>query len=319
LTKILILRFSSIGDIVLTTPVIRCLHEQLPDAEIHYLTKPQYKTVLEHNPYIHQLHVLDKPLVQKILELKQLRFDYIIDLHNNLRTRIIKGIINTTGFSFDKLNFEKWVLVNTKINILPDIHIVDRYMQTVISLGIINDGKGLDYFIPDDITVENLPEQYIAFAIGAQHFTKKLPNEKIIDICKNIHQPIILLGGKEDAINGDQIVSLAGKHAINMCGKLSLHQSAYIIKQASKVITHDTGLMHIAAAFKKEIVSVWGNTVPEFGMTPYYGSYSIPNTIFEIAPLYCRPCSKIGFQKCPQGHFRCMYEQDTKTITGLFT
>jgi ADP-heptose:LPS heptosyltransferase len=319
LTKILILRFSSIGDIVLTTPVIRCLHEQLPDAEIHYLTKPQYKTILEHNPYIHQLHLLDKPLLQKTIELKQLGFDYIIDLHNNLRTRIIKSIINTTDFSFDKLNFEKWVLVNTKINILPDIHIVDRYIQALSNLGITNDNKGLDYFIPDDIMVSELPKQYIAFAIGAQHFTKKLPNEKIAAICQNIHQPIILLGGKEDAANGDHIVSLAGHHVINKCGELSLHQSAYVIKYASKVLTHDTGLMHIAAAFKKEIYSVWGNTVPEFGMTPYYGNYSMSNKLFEIAPLYCRPCSKIGFQKCPLGHFRCMQQQDVKTIAELFT
>jgi ADP-heptose:LPS heptosyltransferase len=318
LTKVLILRFSSIGDIVLTTPVIRCLKQQLPDAEIHYLTKPQYKNILEHNSYIDQLHVLDKPILQKAIELKQLSFDYIIDLHNNLRTRILKSILDVTSFSFDKLNFEKWMLVNLKTNQLPNVHIVDRYMQTVQALNVSNDNKGLDYFLPTKFDSPTLPSTpFIAFAIGAQHSTKKLPNQKIIDICKLISKPIILLGGKEDIENATDIANGAGTHVINKCGELSLHQSAFVLKHAEKVITHDTGLMHIAAAFKKEIISVWGNTVPEFGMTPYYGDTLVPSIKFEVFNLDCRPCSKIGFNTCPKGHFKCMNMQDTSKIAAL--
>lgn len=317
MSKFLILRFSSIGDIVLTTPVIRCLKKQVPGAEVHFLTKPGFKPVLEHNPYIDHLHLLDKPLLQKIQELKSLGFDYIIDLHNNLRTRIIKGVMDAPAFSFDKLNIEKSILVTFKQNILSDVHIVDRYMDTVTSFGVVNDAEGLDYFLPPGFSFPSnisLPENFIAFAIGAQHATKRLPNEKIIAICKLIDKPVILLGGKEDANNGERIAQQAGAHVINLCGKLSLHESAYAVKQASKVITHDTGLMHIAAAFKKEIISVWGNTVPEFGMTPYYGKYKIPNLKSEIRNLYCRPCSKIGYKKCPKGHFKCMMLQDEHLI-----
>jgi ADP-heptose:LPS heptosyltransferase len=320
-TKFLILRFSSIGDIVLTTPLLRCLKQQYPNAEIHYLTKPAFKIILENNPYISQVHVLDKPLLKKVLELKQTGFDYIIDLHNNLRTLIIKSAMDLPSFSFDKLNIEKVQLVNIKVNTLPQIHIVDRYLDTLSSFGVTNDRQGLDYFIPDDVTLSDKLKQltskpYIAFAIGAQHNTKRLPTQKLSEICKNIKVNVILLGGKEDEQTGKEIAETSGEHVINLSGKLSLHQSALVIKFAQKVITHDTGLMHIAAAFKKPIISIWGNTVPEFGMTPYYGNSNINQQFFEVNNLSCKPCSKIGFKSCPKTHFNCMNMQDTSAIAA---
>ena len=314
--KILIVRFSSIGDIILTTTVVRCLKKKFPDAEIHFLTKPNYKSILENNPYINFLHVLDKPLFKKAFELKEIGFDIVIDLHSNLRSRILKSILDTTSYSFDKLNFEKWLMVNLKINFLPDIHIVERYMETLVELGVPNDEQGLDYFLPSTIFVKNIPDNYIAFAIGANHFTKRLPNEKIISICKLINKPIVLLGGQEDEHNGVEISKFSGTHVLNLCGKLSLNESAFVIKNSDKVITHDTGLMHIAAAFKKEIISVWGNTIPDFGMTPYYGKNKIRNSQFEVKNLNCRPCSKIGFNKCPKSHFNCMMMQDENKIAN---
>jgi len=320
-TKFLILRFSSIGDIVLTTPVLRCLKLQYPNAEIHYLTKPAFETILANNPYITKVHVLDKTLLQKTMELKHLGFDYIIDLHNNLRTRIIKSVLNVPSFSFDKLNTEKAQLVNLKSNTLPQVHIVNRYLDTLESFGVTNDGQGLDYFIPDDVTLSDEVKQltskpYIAVAIGAQHSTKRLPTQKLIEVCKQINTKVILLGGKEDENTGNEIVEKSGSHVINLSGKLSLHQSAWVVKQAQKVITHDTGLMHIAAAFKKPIISIWGNTVPDFGMTPYYGNYNITNKVFEVPHLACRPCSKIGFNACPKAHFNCMNLQDNLGIAA---
>jgi ADP-heptose:LPS heptosyltransferase len=320
-TKFLILRFSSIGDIVLTTPVVRCLKLQYPHAEIHYLTKPAFKSILEHNPYLTQVHLLDKPLLQKTIELKHLGFDYIIDLHNNLRTSIIKSVLDIPAFSFDKLNTEKTQLVNFKLNTLPQVHVVDRYLDTLKSFGVSNDGQGLDYFIPEDVILSDEVKQltskpYIAVAIGAQHSTKRLPTQKLMEVCKNINTNIILLGGKEDEQTGEEIVKQSGSHVVNLSGKLSLHQSALVVKLAQKVITHDTGLMHIAAAFKKPIISIWGNTVPEFGMTPYYGNYNINQQLFEVNNLSCRPCSKIGFKACPKTHFNCMHLQDAVAIAA---
>ncbi|MES2690501.1 MAG: glycosyltransferase family 9 protein, partial [Bacteroidota bacterium] len=226
------------------------MKKQLPGAEIHYLTKPAYQNILEHNPYIDRIHVLDKPLLRKLAELKAMGFDFIIDLHNNLRTRVIKSGMDVPAFSFEKLNIEKSLLVQFKVDMLPDLHIVDRYMQTLSAFAIKNDGEGLDYFLPPDIANtfnigQLIPyDDFIVFAIGAQHATKRLPAGKIIAICSNINKPVVLLGGKEDGLNGNEIATRSGQHVINLCGKLTLHQSAFVTKKATKVITHDTGLMH---------------------------------------------------------------------------
>ncbi|MGB3949158.1 MAG: glycosyltransferase family 9 protein [Bacteroidia bacterium] len=308
--KILIIRFSSIGDIVLTSPVVRCLKQQLPDVEVHYLTKRAFKGILEHNPHIKKVHSIEKNVNEVMAELKSQKFDFVIDLHNNIRSLQVKSALGKSSSTFKKLNFKKWLLVNLKINKMPNQHVVDRYMQTLEKLGVKNDLQGLDYFIPekDELNVALFPKthqaEYIGFVIGAKHATKQLPVEKIINICKTLNQPIVLLGGKEDVKNANIIEKAVGATIYNACGKYNLNQSASIIKQATKIITHDTGLMHIAAAFKKEIVSVWGNTVPALGFSPYLPATT--SKMVEVKNLSCRPCSKIGYKKCPKGHFNCM-------------
>ncbi|MBC8046811.1 MAG: glycosyltransferase family 9 protein [Fimbriimonadaceae bacterium] len=316
--KILILRFSSIGDIVLTTPVVRCLKTQFENVEIHYATKKQYQSILSANPHIDKIHVLENSLNDLISKLRKEKFDFIIDLHHNIRTVKIKWALCVKNRSFNKLNIEKWLIVNFKINRLPALHIVDRYLATATPLGIINDGAGLDYFIPekDNVEITSLPLQfqkgYVCVVIGAMHFTKKLPVEKLIELCNKISQPVILIGGKEDYNTGELIAQTDRHKIFNSCGKYSINQSASIIQQAQKVFTHDTGMMHIAAAFQKDIISIWGNTIPEFGMYPYFGRETNlalqkqNNKILEVEKLYCRPCSKIGYGKCPEGHFKCM-------------
>src|ERR1035437_7014228 len=321
--KILIIRFSSIGDIVLTTPIIRCMKQQMKDAQVHYITKKQFGSILESNPFIDKLYTIEKNISEVLRGLKKENYDFVIDLHHNLRSTQLKSILGKKSKSFYKLNIEKWLMVNLRINKLPNIHIVDRYFETVKSLGFKNDGKGLDYFIPakDEVDKKTLPVEfqngYIGFVIGAKYFTKQLPNEKIISICKKINEPVILLGGKEDVEKGEKIkVAVGSRQAVifNSCGKYNLNQSASLVKQAKKIITHDTGLMHIAAAFKKEIVSVWGNTIPEFGMYSYYGNTQITDYKSQVENLSCRPCSKLGFLKCPKKHFKCMMEINEEEI-----
>lgn len=312
--KILIIRFSSIGDIVLTTPVIRCMKEQKSNTEIHFLTKSSFKNILENNPCITKIHTIEKDVKEVIEQLQKENFDFVVDLHNNIRSMQTKKALRKPYSTFKKLNFKKWVLVNFKINNMPNAHVVDRYMDTISQLGVKNDNKGLDYFIPakDEVNISSLPTShqkgFIGFVIGAKHFTKQLPSEKIISICKKLNKPIILLGGKEDVSRAEAIEKAVGENIYNACGKYNLNQSASLIKQANKIITHDTGLMHIAAAFKKEIISVWGNTVPSFGFTPYLSDPK--SKIVEVKNLSCRPCSKIGYDKCPKGHFKCMMEID---------
>ncbi len=319
--KFLIIRFSSIGDIVLTTPVIRCLKQQLPDVEVHYLTKKSYKGILETNPYIDKLHILADDWNAMITELKKEQFDFVIDLHHNMRTwRIKNALRKAQSFSFNKLNYEKWLLTALKINKLPQLHIVDRYLATLQPFGVRNDGKGLDYFIPqkDIVPLTDLPAShmhgFIGIVIGAALNTKKLPIHKLKEFCAKIEHPIILLGGPEDKTDGDIIASVNDIKIYNACGKFNLNQSADLVRKSKLIISHDTGLMHIAAAFNKRIISVWGNTVPAFGMGPYYGNSEIKNIIHEVDNLRCRPCSKIGYEQCPKGHFKCMELQDLERI-----
>ncbi len=312
--KALIIRLSSIGDIVLTTPVVRCLKQQRPDIEVHFLTKQNFRLLLNSNPYIDQIHTFDGDLKSLIEALKKEQFDYVIDLHNNQRTWLIKKTLRTETYSFNKINVQKWLMVNLKWNRLPAIHIVDRYLETIAELGVKNDGEGLDYFIPakQEIKItEHFPEvksgEYIAAVIGAKHATKQMPKTKWMALCELIDKPVIVLGGPDDAKMGEEIAYKSGKGVFNACGKFKLHESASIVRQAQKIISHDTGLMHIAAAFDKDIASIWGNTIPAFGMYPYLphngsGSYKI----FEVKNLSCRPCSKIGYPKCPKKHFACM-------------
>ncbi|HFC01132.1 MAG TPA: lipopolysaccharide heptosyltransferase family protein [Phaeodactylibacter sp.] len=299
--KVLIIRFSSIGDIVLTIPVVRSVKEQL-GVEVHFLTKKSFQKILFLNPFIDKTYTFQKNISEIIPELKSEKYDVIIDLHKNFRSKRVKWALRTPHyFTFDKLNWEKWLMVNFKINRLPKIHIIERYMKAVAPLG---------------VTLRPLPSmnleerEYVVFAIGGAHTTKRLPTQKIIDFCKKIKEPIILLGGKEDAeVGGKVVFSLEKNNISNQCGKTTLEESAEIIKYAKLVITHDTGMMHIAAFFQKKIISIWGNTIPDFGMYPYYEDGKDRNTTLEVKNLSCRPCSKIGYDQCPKGHFKCMNEQ----------
>lgn len=324
MTKILVIRFSSIGDIVLTSPVIRCLKKQVPGSVIHFLTKESFAPLMRNNPNVSNVYSIRKDIGEVLGKLKKENYNFIIDLHHNLRTARVKMALLRPASSFNKLNVEKWLYVKLKINRMPDTHVVDRYMETVKSLGVVNDGEGLDFFIPDKdrVELEALPPAfrngYIGFVIGAKHATKQLPLEKIVSICNGIKLPVLLLGGKEDKQKGEKIISLTTGIVFNACGKFSLNQSASLIQQALKIVTHDTGLMHIAAALDKKILSVWGSTVPEFGMYPYRKSYAgsegAMGEMAQVTGLSCRPCSKLGFKKCPKGHFKCMNDLDEGDI-----
>jgi heptosyltransferase-2 len=287
--------------------------------EIHYLTRKSFAAVLKGNPFIDHLHLLDKNLPDLINRLKKEHFDQIIDLHHNLRSARFKWTLKRPAHSFNKLNIEKWLYVQFKWNRLPKVHIVDRYLHTLSHLGIRNDNKGLDYFIPqkEEIDPSALPfPDYVGLVIGAAHATKRLPLHKLQQLVGNLTMPVVLLGGKEDRGTGSELASIAPDRIYNACGLYSLNQSASLVRQARLIITHDTGLMHIAAAFQKPILSVWGNTVPEFGMFPYLPQIERKESRWQVNDLPCRPCSKIGFSQCPKTHFACMEQQDVQQLAA---
>lgn len=326
--KILLIRFSSIGDILLTSPVVRCLKRQVKGAEVHFLTKQVFRSLVEHSPHIDRLHAIEDDVNEAIPALKRERFDLIVDLHHNLRTWRVKRALGVRARSFPKLNVEKWLMVNFKRDRLPRrkdgrgaLHIVDRYMSTVEHLGVKNDGLGLELHIPPEmeVAVATLPENhrtgYTAMAIGALHYTKRLPPHRLVELAQMIQGPIVIIGGPDDRAVAAQIATAVGARAFDATGKHDLLGSASLIRQARGVIAHDSGAMHVAAAFQKNVVSIWGNTIPEFGMYPYIPQHPGRAHIAEVKGLDCRPCSKLGFDQCPRGHFHCMEKQDLEWIS----
>jgi ADP-heptose:LPS heptosyltransferase len=318
--KILVIRFSSMGDIIYTTPIVRCLKLQLPGTEIHFLTKTQFKYIYEHNPYLDKLHLLKPKLKETIADIKAEKFDLIIDLHNNLRTAIIKLATLLPSSTYKKERFSKWLALKFKWkSFYSNDHLVDRYLKTVKFLGVTNDHKPIDYYIAKSYQLEEfLPAThagpFVAFIIGATHFTKRMPVEKVIEICKNINGPIVLMGGKDVVENAALIQNALGDKVYSTCGKTNLDQSVFIVSKARKVIGFDTGLTHIAEAFNMPLVSIWGGTAPELlGVFPYKIDHSLEAGI----DLACRPCSKFGLEACPLGHFKCMKDIPNNLITDF--
>jgi len=323
-SKILVIRLSSIGDIVLASPVFRCIKKQLPGSTLHFVTKFSFKIVTASNPYIDKFFYYQDDLDSLIAELKAEKYDYVIDLHNNFRSWKIRRALKVKTFKIDKLNVEKFLLTKFNIDIMPGIHITKRNLQAVAPLGVRDDGEGLDYFIPpqDIVSEEDLPTShlagYIAVVIGASYFTKKLPVHKLIELCSGIDHPIILIGGKGDAPAGETISSTDPVKIYNACGKFNLNESADLVRRSKLVISHDTGLQYIACAFNKQLLAIWGSTSPRLDVEPYYGSLFLQQQtrpVYEniFLDLRCQPCSK-GTNHCPLEHFHCMEMQDINSL-----
>lgn len=321
--KVLIVRFSSIGDIVLTFPIVSAIKQQIPNVETHFFTKKENKSLLEGCDAIDKSYFFEKKIFETLADLKKEKYSVIIDLHKNFRSKTLKNYLNVKTYSFPKLNVQKWLYVKLKWNILKDNHIIDRYFKAVEPIGVKNQNLPIQFQIPNTINVNlesyNLtPRQYKVIVLGAKYATKKLPIEKLNEIVKKSKGKIVLLGGAEEKNTGNELVELnPNNRLINLSGKLSLMESAFVLKNASIVLTHDTGLMHIASSFNSKILVVWGNTTGKFGMYPYPNK-NIQTIDFEVKNLSCRPCSKIGYKACPKGHFKCMNLQNVEAIVTEF-
>ncbi len=321
--RLLFIRFSSIGDIVLTTPAVRCAKQQLPGVEIHFLTKLAMKDLVSANPYIDHFHYMDNDIDQTIASLKKIQFDYVIDLHHNIRSWKIKSALGVKSFSYQKLSVRKLLLAKLHINLLPVTHVCDRYLHTLKQLNVTNDGKGLDYFFPvnNTFTAAHLPTShqagFIALVIGASYFNKKMPVQKWIQLASILKKPIVLIGGKEDIGDADLIAQSNTNYVYNACGKFSLQESASILQMSTVVVSHDTGFLHVAAALKKPTITIWGATSPALQFEAYYPSIHTPPHYNSIVPdLACQPCTKQGDQHCPKGHFACMQQQNINSIAA---
>lgn len=311
--KILLIRLSSIGDIVLTSLTIRCLKNVYPDLQIDFLTKPQFRPVVENHLRVSNVLELNKNLLITAKEIVSGEYDCVVDLHANLRTGILKQLLpeSIKVLQYNKQSLRRTLSVWLKKDLYRGEHVAEQYLDTLKELDVRNDDKGLEFFIPekDWIYRGDVPlthrSGYAVISLGATHLTKKLPLEKWDEICQRLNLPIVLIGGKEEIEMGAMLTETDDLKFLNKCGLYTLGQSASVVAQAKFVITQDTGMMHIAAALKKKTISIWGGTVPYLGFEPYGLGDSLSQVI-EVKDLSCRPCSKYGRSSCTKEHFKCM-------------
>lgn len=311
--KVLVLRFSSIGDIVLASPVFRALHHQLPEqSKVHFLCKEQFAGINEHNPYISKQWTFAKDPLEVIEELRKVGFDHIIDLQNNYRSNRFSRKLSAVTHRLNKLNIKKWLLVRVGVDLLPTVHIVDRYMNTLSSLEVQKDEKGLDYFFPpgfglSDEIKSKVNKRFVLFALGGAHEGKRLLSKQWAGIALRSDLQIVLVGGEADVQQAREVVNGSQGNVLNLCGKVSLHESAFLTSKAEAVVSGDTGMMHIATAMGAKVISLWGCTVPKFGMYPYKAHPQ--SVIVEPKDRSRRPCSKLGN--------RCKYGMSNKCISAI--
>lgn len=306
--KILIIRLSSLGDILLSTPLIRSIKNQYPELHIDFLLRPQYKDVLINNPYITSVfnYNADKEKKSELIEnLSGSKYDFIIDLQNNFRSAEIINKLKIPSTKFDKRSFDKFLLVNFKINRLKNaLQIPERYIETV---NIKLDEEGLDLYIDESFKSGlSANEKYIGFCPGSRHFTKMWPKEYFIELGQLLNKEkykVVLFGGKSDQEVCNEI-SCKLPNSINLCNNNKILQTAADMKNCMTIVCNDSGLMHTACAVKTPVLAIFGSTVREFGFMPYKNK----NSILENKLLSCRPCSHIGRNRCPKGHFKCMLE-----------
>ena len=301
----------------MTTPAVRAIKTQVPNARVLFATKPGFVPLLEANPYVDKILTLDTSLVALAFQAYKEGVTHVVDLHANVRSSVLSALFPFAKvFRVQKGTADREALIRDKAHSVQPLHMVDRHLSCLAKLGIRWDGGGLDYVVPQKDAVDyrtwSLIGQtaYAAVVIGGSHATKKLPENKVVELLRTIELPVILLGGKSEAEEGKRIagtLALEGRWDIfSACGDLSLGQSGSVLAQAEVVYTHDTGLMHMAAGLGKPIHSIWGSTVPAFGMYPFGSRF----TVHEVKALPCRPCHRHGADVCPEGHFKCMHNQD---------
>jgi len=321
--KFLVIRFSSIGDIVLTTAAIRCLKTQVPGAEVHFLSKRKFAAVTEANPYIDKAHHLDDDMDALIERLRGEHFDTVIDLHKNFRSYRIRRALGKPVLAYRKLSPEKFLLTRFHIDRMPDRHISERCLDALAPLGVRDDGKGLDHYLPAGTSIDDKPlpvyvgAGYTALVIGASYFTKKLPVERLVDLVSRLDHPVVLVGGPEDAAVGKAVSDAHPGKAFNACGQYDLDGSALIVREARVVVSHDTGLQYIACAFQRPVLAIWGGTSPALKVEPWYGHANPDRHVnYLVEGLGCQPCSNFGTKTCPRRHFKCMRQLDLGAVAA---
>jgi lipopolysaccharide heptosyltransferase II len=308
--SILIIRLSSLGDIILTTPLVRELRKKYPDARIDFVVRKEFADIVEQFPWVSNIHILDTSKgteeIQRLRsELRKNNYTHILDLHNNFRSKKLRKGLGGKLHIINKRSFKRWILVKTKINLFknePDI--VGRYFETARELGITDTGLGATF----GKEYEKPSIKKVALCPGAKHWNKRWLPEYYATIAKDLianGYHIEFFGSKDETEYVNAIASQLSQDRItNLCGKLSLAELPNKIAECSLAITNDSGLMHVASALGISTIAIFGPTVRELGFMPRNKNVAI----IENINLDCRPCTTIGLDHCPKGHFKCIKE-----------
>ncbi len=324
-SKKLLIRLSSAGDVLLTSPLLRLIKETEPDSEIHFVVKSSYADIVRFNPNVSRIHLVQEHAdVQQLENLRRSliseHFETTLDLHNNFRSVYLRKNTAKEVRVIRKDILKRAVLIKTKASLYSDIRPVAlKYAQTYDKT--LSTVPPPEIFIPEEAedraaalwNSAGLESQQAVFLCpGAKHFTKRWPVEYWSLLARKLSREhrIVLVGGTGDTGACAQIAKYSG--ALDYSGKLSLVESVAMMRNASIVVTNDSFLMHAANAVGKKIVAIFGSSVREFGFFPY----GVRNTILEMEGMKCRPCSHVGRESCPKGHFNCMLEIKPDTVLG---
>lgn len=305
--KVLIIRFNSIGDVVLTTPVIEALAKN--GYEVHYLAKSAFSILLKPNPNVEKVWEFKGDLDSIISDLKNEEFDLVIDLHNNYRSSKVKRALKKESLTFKKPRIKYFLLTKLGINVKPEPHIVRRFLNVIRPIvGEVDHPKMSFYFESpsDTFTKLILPSKFIVIAVGTAFQTKTIPIHKLVAFIQGLSKKVVLIGGDDDLNRSHTIQENCKAELMNLVGKLSISDSARLIEKSELLVSGDTGMMHIGAALNVPMLNIFGSTHPILGYTPFYGKDENKSVIVENNNLRCRPCTKQGQNKCPKGHFKCM-------------
>ena len=311
--KVLIIRFNSIGDLVLTTPVIDMLFNN--GYEVHYLVKSSFANVLSHNKHISQIWTFDGDYHSTLNKLKSIDYRWVVDLHNNIRSNKFARALGKPTVQFKKNHIKDFLMTRFGFFKASKEHIVDRFLDTIEPVTRQTRNGRYPLYIYKEHFKDLDEGPFIAIGIGAAFETKQIPNEKIVAFINAFpNQKFILLGGPGDVKKSEVIVKEVSSNRItNFTGIININESAYCISNAQLLLTGDSGLMHIATALNVPVVAVYGSTHPLLGYTPYYNS-EVKHYIIQNEALKCRPCTKQGRNTCPKKHFKCMNEIDTQSM-----
>lgn len=310
--KILIIRLSSFGDIILTTPVIEELKKKYPKAKIDFVVLDKFKEAIKGNKHINKLIIFEKERYLGAKGIKEFtktikgnNYELVIDLHSKIRSKLISRYLKVKTYRYNKRVWWKSLLVKMKlIKYTVDDTIVKNYFGAVKDLEVFYKGENLSFnFEKKDLERVKEYRDFVVFAPGASKNTKKWTVDNFGRLANlinfNLEKKIILIGGKNEFDELEKIRRVSADVCINLAGKLSLKESGALISKADFVVTNDSGPFHIARGVKTKAFVIFGPTDPKMF------SYN-ENSILLCANESCSPCSLHGDEICPKKHFNCM-------------